>query len=248
MLARTVGTVVRGIRAPIVKQGNDLVEIVVSSLQKAWETEKFDINDKDVVGITESIVARAQGNYITIDNIAHDIRDKFKGEIGVVFPILSRNRFSMIMQGIAKGADKVYLLLSYPADEVGNHLMNIDKMDSLNIDPYKDVLTEQEYRRLFGNEVKHPFTGIDYIQMYKDFAVNNNITVILANDPKEILKHTKNVLAADIHKRNRTKRILKNAGAEIIYSLDEICTAPSTEAAITRISGFWAPTKRLIPC
>lgn len=225
-MTRTVGTVVRGIRAPIVKQGNDLVEIVVTSLQRAWENEKFDINDRDVIGITESIVARSQGNYITIDNIAQDIRDKFKGEVGVVFPILSRNRFSMIMQGIARGADKVFLLLSYPADEVGNHLMDIDRMDSLNIDPYRDVLTEEDYRRLFGNEVKHPFTGIDYIQMYKDFAVNNNITIILANDPKEILKYTKHVLVADIHQRTRTKRILQKAGAQSVFCLDEICTAP----------------------
>lgn len=225
-MTRTIGTVVRGIRAPIVKQGNDLVEIVVTSLKRAWETERFDLNDRDVIGITESIVARSQGNYVTIENIAQDVRDKFKGEVGVVFPILSRNRFSMIMQGIARGADKVYLLLSYPADEVGNHLMDIDKMDNLNIDPYKDVLTEEEYRRLFGKEVKHPFTGIDYIQMYKDFAVNNNITIILANDPKEILKYTKNVLVADIHKRTRTKRILQNAGAQTVYCLDDICTAP----------------------
>lgn len=225
-MSRTVGTVVRGIRAPIVKKGDDLVEIVVTSLQKAWEAEKFEIKDKDVIGITESIVARSQGNYVTIDNIAQDIRNKFRGEVGVVFPILSRNRFSMVMQGIARGAERVYLLLSYPADEVGNHLMNIEKMDELNLDPYKDVLTEADYRKLFGKEVRHPFTGIDYVQMYKNLAVNDNITIILANDPREILKYTKNVLVADIHKRFRSKKLLQKAGAEIIYALDDICTSP----------------------
>lgn len=225
-MSRTVGTVVRGIRAPIVKKGDDLVEIVVTSLQKAWEADKFEIKDKDVIGITESIVARSQGNYVTIDNIAQDIRNKFRGEVGVVFPILSRNRFSMVMQGIARGAERVYLLLSYPADEVGNHLMNIEKMDELNLDPYKDVLTEADYRKLFGKEVRHPFTGIDYVQMYKNLAVNDNIIIILANDPREILKYTKNVLVADIHKRFRSKKLLQKAGAEIIYALDDICTSP----------------------
>lgn len=225
-MSRTVGTVVRGIRAPIVKKGDNLIETVVTSLQKAWENENFELHDRDVIGITESIVARSQGNYVTVDNIAEDIRSKFQGEIGVVFPILSRNRFSLIMEGIARGAEKVFVLLSYPADEVGNHLMDVEKMDELNLDPYQDVLSEADYRKLFGEEVKHPFTGIDYIQMYKSLAVNNNITIILANNPREILKYTKKVLVADIHNRFRTKRILQKAGAEVIYSLDNICTAP----------------------
>lgn len=207
------------------KEGDNLVEVVVEALKSAWETEGFEIKDRDVIGITESVLARSQGNYVTIDDIADEVRDKFHGEVGVVFPILSRNRFAMILQGIAKGADKVYLLLSYPADEVGNHLMDIEKMDELDIDPYKRVLTEEDLRVLFGS-YKHEFTGIDYIEYYKMQGVNDNITVILANDPREILKYTKNVLTADIHSRVRTKRLLKKAGAEILFGLDEICTNP----------------------
>lgn len=225
-MTRNIGTVVRGIRAPIIKEGDDIVEVVVSSLQKAWAEEGISVRDKDVIAVTESTVARSQGNYVSVDDIASDIRAKFKGEVGVVFPILSRNRFSMILKGIARGADKVILLLSYPADEVGNHLMDIEKMDQLGIYPPTDVLTEADYRRLFGERVEHPFTGIDYIEMYKEFAVNNNISVILANDPKAILKYTKNILVADIHTRNRTKRVLEQAGAQTIYTLSDICTKP----------------------
>ncbi len=225
-MSRNVGTVVRGIRTPIIKKGDDLVEIVINSLMKAWQEEGIQVRDKDVIAITESVVARAQGNYVTVDQIATDIRNKFHGEVGVVFPILSRNRFSLILKGIARGADKVILLLSYPADEVGNHLLDIDKMDELGINPYSDILTEADYRRLFGEKVVHPFTGIDYVEMYKSMAVNNNITIILANDPRVILSYTKNVLVADIHSRNRTKRILQKAGAEILYTLSDICTEP----------------------
>ncbi len=227
-MARTLGTVVRGIRAPILKDGDDVVEIVIAALKAAWESENFDIRDRDVIGITESIVARSQGNYVTIDDIADEVREKFNGEVGIVFPILSRNRFSMILKAIAKGADRVFLLLSYPSDEVGNHLMDLEKMDELDIDPYTRVLNEEDFRRLFGS-YKHEFTGVDYIEYYKEQGVNGNITVILANDPREILKYTKNVLTADIHSRVRTKRLLKKAGAEIVFGLDEICsTAKST--------------------
>jgi len=226
-MARNIGTVVRGIRAPIIKKGDDLVEVVISSLQKAWQEEGITVRDRDVIAITESVVARAQGNYVTVDDIAADIREKFQGgEVGVVFPILSRNRFSLILKGIARGAEKVILLLSYPSDEVGNHLMDVDKMDELGIYPPTDVLSEADYRRLFGERVLHPFTGIDYVQMYKDLAVNDNISIFLANDPRTILKYTKNVLVADIHTRHRTKRILQKAGAQLIYTLSDICTKP----------------------
>lgn len=225
-MSRSIGTVVRGIRAPIIKKGDDLVEVVVSSLQKAWQEEKITVRDKDVVAVTESVVARAQGNYVTVDDIANDIKKKFPKDVGVIFPILSRNRFSLILKGIARGAEKVTLLLSYPADEVGNHLMDIEQMDALGINPYTDIITEEDYRRLFGNKVQHPFTGIDYVDMYKNLAVNDNITIVLANDPKVILQYTKNVLVADVHTRNRTKRILQNAGAQTVYSLSEICNEP----------------------
>lgn len=225
-MARNIGTVVRGIRAPIIKEGDDLVELVIESLQKAWQEEGIIVRDRDVIAVTESIVARAQGNYVTVDDIAADIRAKYQGEVGVVFPILSRNRFSMILKGVARGADKVILLVSYPADEVGNHLMDLDKMEELGINPSEDILTEADYRRLFGARVEHPFTGIDYIQMYKDLAVNDNITIILANDPKVILKYTKKVLVADVHNRARTKKILQQGGAEVIFGLDEICNTP----------------------
>ncbi len=224
-MTRTVGTTVRGIRTPIIKTGDNLVEMVVNSLKKSWENEGYQLKDRDIVGITESLVARAQGNYVTIDHIAQNIKAKFPGEIGVVFPILSRNRFSRILKGIAKGADKVYLLLSYPSDEVGNHLMDINKMDDLGINPHTDVLTEADYRRLFG-DVKHEFTGVDYIQLYKDLSENNNIEIILANDPRVILNYTKNVLVADVHTRERTKRMLKKAGAQIVLGLEDICTEP----------------------
>lgn len=225
---RTVGTVVRGIRAPIIKQGDDLIAVVVNSLRESWEVEGYKINDGDVIGITESLVARAQGNYVTVDAIAQEIRQKFGGEVGVVFPILSRNRFSMILKGIAKGSDRIILLLSYPSDEVGNHIMDVDKMYDLGIDPYRDVLSENDYRRLFGQKVEHPFTKIDYVTMYREIAGDCKPEIYFANDPKVILKYTKKVLAADIHNRARTKKVLKNAGAQIVYGLDELCTSEST--------------------
>lgn len=241
-MARTLGTVVRGIRAPILKEGDDVIEVVVGALKAAWESENFQIRDRDVIGITESIVARSQGNYVTIDDIAEEIREKFKGEVGIVFPILSRNRFSMILKGIAKGADKVFLLLSYPSDEVGNHLMDLEKMDELDIDPNTRVLTEEDFRRLFGT-YKHEFTGVDYIEYYKEQGVNGNITVVLANDPREILKYTRNVLTADIHSRARTKRLLKKAGAEIVFGLDEICSTPKNSSGYNEEYGLLGSNK-----
>ncbi|WP_035291014.1 coenzyme F420-0:L-glutamate ligase [Clostridium sp. KNHs214] len=221
-MTRVVGTTVRGVRAPIVKQGDDLVNIVVESIIRAMKTEKFSINDRDIIGVTESLVARAQGNYASVEDIAEDINKKFKGDFAVVFPILSRNRFSLILKGLAASGKKIYLFLNYPSDEVGNHLMDVDKMDELGVNPYTDVLTEEKYRKLFGDKVTHPFTGIDYVEMYKNISVNNNIEIILANDPRVALKYTKEVLVANIHERNRTKRLLKQAGAKNVYGIDEI--------------------------
>lgn len=221
-MTRTIGTTVRGVRAPIIKEGDDLVNIVVDSVLKSMENEKFKINDRDVIGITESLVARAQGNYASINDITADINKKFQGDFAVLLPILSRNRFSLILKGLAMSKKKIYLFLNYPSDEVGNHLMDVDMMDEAGVNPYTDVLTEEKYRELFGEKVEHPFTGIDYVQMYKDIAVDGNIEIILANDPRAALKYTKEILVANIHERNRTKRLLKKAGAENVYSLDEI--------------------------
>lgn len=224
-MGRTVGTVVRGIRTPIVKEGDDLVSIVVDSILQAANSENFQLRNRDVVGITESLVARAQGNYATIDDIAKDVDSNFHKEIGIVFPILSRNRFSILLKGFAKSGKTIHILLSYPADEVGNHLMDIDKMDELNINPYSDNLTEKDYRRLFGEKVSHPFTGIDYVDLYKKMG-NGNINIHFSNDPRSILKYTRDLLVANVHERKRTKRILKSAGANIILGLEDILTSP----------------------
>ncbi len=228
-MIRSVGTTVRGIRTPIVKEGDDVINIVVDSLLEAAENENFKLNDRDVVGITESLVARAQGNYATAQEIAKDIEDKFPGDIGLVFPILSRNRFSIILKGISLTGKKVHLLLSYPADEVGNHLMDIEKMDSLGINPYSDLLTEKEYRGFFGENVGHRFTGIDYISLYREMA-NDNIDIYLSNDPKDILNYTKDILVANVHDRVKTKKILKEAGANLVLGLDDILTTSINKA------------------
>ncbi|GFN34323.1 coenzyme F420-0:L-glutamate ligase [Tepidimicrobium xylanilyticum] len=229
-MVRTVGTTVRGIRAPIVKKGDDLIEIVVESVLMAAEQEGFSINHRDVIGITESLVARAQGNYATAEDIAQDINKKFPGSIGVVFPILSRNRFSIILKGIALTGKKIYLLLNYPSDEVGNRLMDIDKMYELNINPYTDTLSENEYRKLFGERIYHPFTGIDYVKLYKDLIAENGGEIYISNDPTVVLKYTNDVLVANIHDRKRTKKILKDAGANIVFGLDEILTEPNNSS------------------
>lgn len=227
-MERIVGTISRGLRAPIFKEGDDLPQIVTDIVINASEQEGFPIRDRDIVAITESVVARTQGNYASIDAIAKDIRDKFGNEpIGVVFPILSRNRFAVCLRGIAKGASKIYLMLSYPSDEVGNHLVDIDLVDEKNVNPWTDVLSEKQFRDLFGYK-KHQFTGVDYIDYYKALVEEYDITceVIFSNNPKSILQYTKNVLACDIHTRKRTKRILKANGGGKIYSLDEILTSP----------------------
>lgn len=223
-MERMVGTVVRGLRCPIINQGDNIEEIVVESVVKASEAEGFTINDKDIVTITESIVARAQGNYATIDNIAKDVRSKFGEEtVGVIFPILSRNRFANCLSGIAKGAKKIVLMLSYPSDEVGNHLVDIDMLDEKGVNPWTDVLTEKQFRDYFGFN-KHTFTGVDYIDYYKSLveAYGVECEVIFSNNPKTILNYTKHVLACDIHTRFRTKRILKANGGVNVYSLDNI--------------------------
>ncbi|MBC8586933.1 coenzyme F420-0:L-glutamate ligase [Paratissierella segnis] len=226
---RTIGTTIRGIRTPIVKEGDDLINIVVDSLLEAVKTENITLKHKDVVGITESLVARAQGNYATSEEIGIDVANKFPNEIGLVFPILSRNRFSILLKGIANSNRKIHLLLNYPSDEVGNSLMDIDEMDKAGINPYCDVLTEADYRRLFGEKVLHPFTGIDYVDLYKEVA-GDNIEIYFSNDPRTILNYSKDVLVANIHERKRTKRILKEAGANIVLGLDEILNSPVGES------------------
>ena len=223
---RLTGVTSRGIRCPIIKEGDDLANIVTESVINASKEESFQLHDKDVIAITESIVARSEGNYVTVDDIAFDIKRKFKSdEIGLVFPILSRNRFSILLKGIARGVKKIYLMLSYPSDEVGNHLVSLDDIDSKGVNPYSDVLSLDKWRQLFGYPV-HEFTGIDYISFYQKIINDEGCDVefIFANNPRVILNYTKNVLAADIHTRFRTKRILKNNGGEIILGLDDICT------------------------
>ena len=225
---RRVGTISRGIRCPIIREGDDLGEIVSTSVLEAAEYEGFELRDRDVISLTESIVARAQGNYCSVDAIAADVKAKLGGEtIGVIFPILSRNRFAICLRGIAKGAKKIVLMLSYPSDEVGNELVSIDKLDDAGVDPYTDVLSLEKYRELFG-ENKHPFTGVDYVDYYSNLIreMGAEVEVIFANQPKAILAYADCVLTCDIHTRARTKRILKAAGAKIVLGLDDIMNAP----------------------
>ena len=223
-MARLVGTISMGVRCPIIREGDDLSKIVPESVLEALSSIGFKPEDKDVIAITESVVARAEGNYCTADDIAKDIKDKYQDKtIGVIFPITSRNRFSICLKGIARGAKKIVLMLSYPSDEVGNELISLDKIDDAKVNPYSDVLTLEKYRELFG-ENKHQFTGVDYVDYYQKLIIDEDCEceVIFANNPKAILDYTKNVLACDIHTRFRTKHILKEAGAEVVYGLDEI--------------------------
>lgn len=225
-MERLVGTVSRGVRAPIIREGDNLVQIVVDSVLAAGQSEGFSFHDRDVVAVTEAVVARAQGNYAHINDIAADVKAKLGGEtIGVIFPILSRNRFSVCLKGIARGAKKVVLMLSFPADEVGNHLIDEDLLDEKGVNPWSDVLTEEKYRELFGR-VLHPFTGVDYIEFYSELIRESGaeVEIILSNNPKTILDYTDKVLCCDIHTRNRTKRILKKAGASVVLGLDDIMT------------------------
>lgn len=220
-MQRYIGTVVRGIRTPIVKSGDNLVDIVVDSLGKALESENISMKDRDVVAVTESLVARAQNNYVSIDDIACDINNKYDGEIGIVFPILSRNRFSTILRGIAKSGKKIHFLFSYPSDEVGNSLMDPNLLYEAKINPFTDVLEEKDYRRIFGEVVKHEFTGIDYVTLYKEIC-GGNCEIHFSNDPKTILNYTDEVLIGSTHTRFSIKRLLKDAGAKVVLGLDDI--------------------------
>ncbi|MBO5945628.1 MAG: coenzyme F420-0:L-glutamate ligase [Clostridia bacterium] len=228
-MSRMIGTVSRGVRAPIIREGDNIVEIVTNSILEAAKDDGFTIRDRDIVAMTEAIVARAQGNYASVDDIAKDVEKKFgkDASVGVIFPILSRNRFAICLRGIAKGVKKVTLMLSYPSDEVGNHLISLDALDEKGVDPYRDVLTLEKYRELFGYE-KHRFTGVDYVEYYEGLIreCGAEAEIIFANDPRAVLGYTKSVINCDIHTRARTKRLLKAAGAECVWGLDEILREP----------------------
>ena len=245
MSDRRVGTVSRGIRCPIIRKGDDLSEIVTDSVLGAAEAESFEIRDRDVISITESIVARAQGNYCSVQDIAEDVKAKLGGgTVGVIFPILSRNRFAICLRGIAMGCKKIVLMLSYPSDEVGNCLVSLDKIDEAGINPYSDVLSLEKYRELFG-ENKHEFTGVDYVAYYGDLikACGCEVEIVFANQAKAILDYTKSVINCDIHTRKRTKRILLAAGAEKVVSLDEIMNAPVNGSGCNETYGLLGSNK-----
>ena len=242
---RRVGTVSRGIRCPIIREGDDLAKIVADSVLEAAEYEGFEIRDRDVIAVTESIVARAQGNYVTVDTIAEDVRNKLGGgTIGVIFPILSRNRFAICLRGIAKGAKKIVLMLSYPSDEVGNELVSLDQIDEAGINPYSDVLSLEEYRRLFG-ENKHEFTGVDYVAYYEQLIKDcgAEVEIIFANHAQTILNYTDTVLTCDIHTRKRNKRLLQKAGARVVLGLDDIMNAPIGDSGCNEAYGLLGSNK-----
>lgn len=244
-MERRTGTISRGIRCPIIREGDDLAQIVTASVLEAAKCEEFEIRDRDVIAMTESIVARAQGNYATVEDIGADVKAKFGDDtVGVIFPILSRNRFSMCLKGFAKGAKKIVLMMSYPSDEVGNELVSIDKVDEAGVNPYSDVLTLEKYRELFGANL-HPFTGMDYVAYYKEVveAEGCECEIIFANDARKILDYTKSVLNCDIHTRVRTKRILKAAGAEKVYGMDEIMSAPVNGSGCNEAYGLLGSNK-----
>ena len=244
-MSRLVGTVSRGVRAPIIRQGDDIVSIVSESVLACAESEGFALCDRDVVAMTEAIVARAQGNYASVDHIAKDVKAKLgEDTVGVIFPILSRNRFAICLRGIAKAVKKIVLMLSYPSDEVGNHLISLDAVDEAGVNPYSDVLTKEKYRELFGY-VKHPFTGIDYVAYYEELIreCGAEVEIIFANDARAILPYTKNVICCDIHSRARTKRILRAAGAERLYGLDEILNAPVDGSGFNESYGLLGSNK-----
>ena len=244
-MERKVGTISRGVRCPIIRENDDLAKIVVDSVLDAASSEGFSLKDRDVIAITESIVARAQGNYASIDAIAKDVKEKLGGEtIGVIFPILSRNRFSICLKGIAKGAKKVVLMLSYPSDEVGNELVSLDKLDEANVNPYSDVLTLEKYRELFG-ENKHEFTGVDYVAYYGDLIreMGAEVEIIFANQAKTILNYADHILTCDIHTRARTKRILKAAGAKAVCGMDDILTSSVDGSGYNRNYGLLGSNK-----
>ena len=244
-MSRMIGTVSRGVRAPIIREGDDIVEIVSESVLEAANQEGFCLRDRDIVAMTEAIVARAQGNYATTDQIAADVRAKLGGgTVGVIFPILSRNRFAVCLKGIAKGAEKIVLMLSYPSDEVGNHLLDLDSLDEKGVDPYRDVLTLERYRELFGY-AKHRFTGVDYIDYYAGLIreAGAEAEIIFANDARAVLPYTKKVINCDIHTRERTKRILRAAGAEKVLSLADIMNAPVNGSGYNESYGLYGTNK-----
>lgn len=244
-MGRKTGTISRGIRCPIIREGDDIAQIVVDSVLDAAQEEGFALRDRDVVAVTESVVARAQGNYASVDAIAEDVRAKLGGgTIGVIFPILSRNRFAICLRGIAKGAKKIVLMLSYPSDEVGNALVSLDQLDEAGINPYSDILSEAKYRELFGVNL-HPFTRVDYIQYYGDLirSCGAEAEIILANDPRVILNYTGSILTCDIHSRARTKRILRAAGARIVAGLDDILTQPVNNSGCNPAYGLLGSNK-----
>ncbi len=244
-MERLIGTVSRGVRAPIIRAGDDIAAIVADSVLAAAKSENIEIRDRDVIAVTEAVVARAQGNYASVEQIAKDVSTKFPGgEAAVIFPILSRNRFSICLKGIATGLKKIVLMLSYPSDEVGNHLISLDDLDEAGINPTSDVLTEAKYRELFGYR-KHRFTGVDYIEYYRELieSCDCECEVILANDCRAILDYTKHILCCDIHSRARTKRLLKAAGAETVYGMDEILTAPVDGSGCNEAYGLLGSNK-----
>ena len=244
-MSRRVGTVSRGIRCPIIRENDNLVEIVVNSVIEASQEEKFELRDRDVVAITESIVARSQGNYATVEDIASDVRRKFNGgTVGVIFPILSRNRFAICLRGIAMGVSKVVLMLSYPSDEVGNALLTYDQLDEALVNPYSDVLSLEKYRELFGDN-KHEFTGVDYVAYYAQIVkdAGAEVEIVFANQAKTILNYTDKVLCCDIHTRARTKRILKAAGAKVVYGIDDILTESNNGSGYNEKYGLLGSNK-----
>ena len=244
-MSRMIGTVSRGVRAPIIKSGDDIAKIVTDCILTAAKEENFEIRNRDIIAMTEAIVARAQGNYATVDDIAADVKAKFGGEtVGVIFPILSRNRFAICLKGIARGAKKIVIMLSYPSDEVGNHLISLDQLDEKGVDPYKDVLDVPKYRQLFGYE-KHRFTGVDYVEYYESLVRGEGAEceIIFANNPRAILEYTDNVLTCDIHTRQRTKRILKAAGAKLVYGLDDILSPPVNNSGFNKDYGLLGSNK-----
>ena len=244
-MSRTIGTVSRGVRAPIIRSGDDLATIVVDSVLEASSDAPFEVKNRDIIAMTEAIVARAQGNYATVDDIASDVRAKFpEGTVGVIFPILSRNRFAICLKGIARGAKKVVLMLSYPSDEVGNHLVSLDLLDEKGVDPYRDVLDVKKYRELFGYE-KHRFTGVDYVEYYDSIIRGEGAKceIIFANNPRAILDYTDAVLNCDIHTRERTKRILRMAGAKTVYGMDEILSSPVNGSGYNESYGLLGSNK-----
>ena len=244
-MSRMVGTVSRGVRAPIIRSGDDIVKIVTESVLEASKDAGFEIQNRDIIAMTEAIVARAQGNYATVDDIATDVKEKLGGEtVGVILPILSRNRFAICLRGIAKGAKKIVLMLSYPSDEVGNHLVSLDALDEKGVNPYSDILDLKKYRELFGYE-KHTFTGVDYVEYYESLIkeCGAEAEIIFANDPRAVLNYTKNVITCDIHSRARSKRLLKAAGAARVFGLDEIMNHSSNGSGYNADYGLLGSNK-----